>query len=139
LDKHLVQTGKAYWQPGKTVCYTLFAHPPLTIADIEREAKAVVAQYSANFTITSAVIALNIHPTHINKGSGITWLAQVTGIELATMGGVGDSAVDADFLRMIGYPAAPANATDDVKAAVKYVSPYNIAAGLHDILDYWGY
>src|SRR5688572_7170678 len=46
LDKELVQTGKAYWQPGKTVCHTLFAIPPLTITDIEREAQAIAEQYS---------------------------------------------------------------------------------------------
>ena len=139
LDKELVQTGKAYWQPGKTVCHTLFAIPPLTIADIEREAQAIAAQYSDTFTVTSAVIALNIHPAHINKASGLAWLAEVTDIDYMAMGGVGDSDVDTEFMRLVGYAAAPANATDGVKAAAQYVSTQHTAAGLHDILNYWGF
>jgi hydroxymethylpyrimidine pyrophosphatase-like HAD family hydrolase len=138
LDKELVQTGKAYWQPGKTVCHTLFAIPPLTIADIKREAQAIAAQYSDTFTVTSAVIALNIHPAHINKASGLAWLAEITDIDYQAMGGVGDSDVDTEFMRLVGYAAAPANATDGVKAAAQYVSTQHTAAGLHDILNYWG-
>ena len=30
VDKRVVKRGQAYWQPGKTVCYTLFAQEPLT-------------------------------------------------------------------------------------------------------------
>ena len=137
VDKALVQTGKAYWQPGKTVCHTLFAIPPLTIDDITAEVRATIAPYSENFIAVPAVIALNIQPRHISKGTGQAWLVEATGIDMANMGGVGDSATDTDFLSMVAYSAAPANATDDVKAVVKYVSHYHTTAGLQDILDYW--
>lgn len=138
VDKALVQTGKAYWQPGKTICHSLFAISPLTIEDITEEVTVTLAQYSENFIAVPAIIALNIQPKHISKGTGLEWLAQVTGIDMAAMAGAGDSTADADFLKLIGYPAAPANATDNVKAVAKYVSPHNAATGLHDILDYWG-
>jgi hydroxymethylpyrimidine pyrophosphatase-like HAD family hydrolase len=85
------------------------------------------------------VIALNIHPAHINKASGLAWLADVTDIDFQAVGGVGDSDVDTEFLQLVGYAAAPANATDSVKAAVQYVSAHYTAAGLHDILNYWGF
>jgi hydroxymethylpyrimidine pyrophosphatase-like HAD family hydrolase len=137
LDKELVRKGRAYWQPGKTVCYTLFAHEPLTPDDILPEARAVVAEMSSQFMVTPAILALNIHPSHINKGTGLQWLAQETGIDPAEMGGVGDSTADVDFLQLVQYPAAPANATAEVKKVVGYVSPQKTAAGLHDILDHW--
>ena len=64
-------------------------------------------------------------------------LAQVTGIDPTDMGGVGDSAGDIDFLRLVGRPAAPINATAGVKAVVKYVSTQPEGRGLQEILDYW--
>lgn len=137
LDRALVQTGRAFWQPGKTVCYSLFAHPPRTIAEFVDEAQAIAAVAPGEFVVTPAGLALNVHPAGINKGSGLQWLARVTGVPPAEMGGVGDTAGDADFLRLVGHPAAPANARDEIKALVRYVSPFPDTAGLHDILDHW--
>ena len=138
LDAELVQSGKAYWQFGKTVCHTLFANAPYTIDDIHAEARDIIAHHSDNFITVSAVIALNIQPKHIDKGTGLKWLAEVTNIDPSLMAGSGDSTADADFLKLIGYPAVPINATDDVKSVAKYISPYADAKGLSDILDYWG-
>ena len=53
------------------------------------------------------------------------------------MGGVGDTSGDVDFLCLVGYSAAPANATDEVKRIVQYVSTEIDAEGLQDILNYW--
>jgi hydroxymethylpyrimidine pyrophosphatase-like HAD family hydrolase len=53
------------------------------------------------------------------------------------MGGVGDSAGDIDFLRLVSRAAAPANATVEVKTVVDYVALQPDAAGLQEILDYW--
>jgi hydroxymethylpyrimidine pyrophosphatase-like HAD family hydrolase len=137
LDQAIVQSGQAYWQPGKSVCYTLFARPPLTIANLMPAVEAIVAEVSNEFVVTPASLALNIHPAGIDKGTGLHWLAQVTSIDPAEMGGVGDSAGDIDFLRLVGQPAAPANATAEVKAVVKYISTQPEGMGLQQILDYW--
>lgn len=137
VDEAMVQSGRAYWQPGKSVCYTLFARPPLTIDNFSEEVKVIAAEVSDQFIVTPAVLALNIHPVGIDKGTGLQWLAQVTGIDPAEMAGVGDSAGDVDFLRLAGQSAAPVNATTEVKAVVDYVSTQPDAAGLGDILDYW--
>lgn len=137
VDRAVVQTGRAYWQPGKTVCYTLFAHSPVTTADFADEVKAIAEQVSDQFAVIPAKLALNIHPVGIDKGSGLEWLAQVTGIKPAEMGGVGDTSGDINFLRLVGRAAAPVNAIDDIKAIVHYVSPHADTAGLHDILDHW--
>jgi hydroxymethylpyrimidine pyrophosphatase-like HAD family hydrolase len=137
LDQTVVQPGRAYWQPGKSVCHTLFAHPPLTVTDLIPEVEAIVAAVSSEFVVTRASLALNVHPAGIDKGTGLRWLSEVTGIALADMGGVGDSAGDIDFLRLVGRPAAPINATPGVKAVVEYISTQPEAAGLQEILDYW--
>jgi hydroxymethylpyrimidine pyrophosphatase-like HAD family hydrolase len=137
IDLAVVQNKRAYWQPGKTFCHTLFAHPPLTIADFAAEVEAIASEVSNQFVVTAASLALNIHPMGIDKGTGLQWLAQVTGIDPAEMGGVGDSAGDVDFLRLVGHPAAPVNAIDEVKSMAHYVSSQPDTAGLHDILDHW--
>ncbi len=137
VDKAIVQSGRAYWQPGKTICHTMFAVAPQTIADFTAEVAAIAAQVSDQFIVTPAKLALNIHPAGIDKGSGLQWLSQVTGINPADMAGAGDTAGDIDFLRLVGYAAAPANATDAVRELVHYVSTQKDAAGLADILDYW--
>lgn len=138
IDKHLVQTGKAYWQLGKTVCHTLFAIHPLTVNDIEQAVNNILRQDNQDIITVRAEVALNIQPKHITKGTGLEWLTQVTGIDQSTIAGAGDSKADVDFLKLIGYPAAPINASEDVKAVAHYVSPYATTAGLNDILDYWG-
>jgi hydroxymethylpyrimidine pyrophosphatase-like HAD family hydrolase len=137
IDRQIVQPGYAYWQPGKTICHTLFAHPPLKIADFLPDVEAIVTRVSPEFIALPAVLALNIYPAGINKGTGLTWLAQETGINPAEMAGVGDSSGDLDFLNLVGQRAAPGNASDDVKAVASYVSPYKDTGGLMDILDWW--
>lgn len=137
IDNAVVKSGKAYWQPGKSVCYTLFAHHPFEVTDFIHEVQNIAANYRGQFAVVQAKLALNIHPAGINKGTGLQWLAQVTGIPVAQMAGVGDTSSDVDFMRLAGYPAAPHNATDDVKAVADYISPKVDIAGLMDILDYW--
>jgi hypothetical protein len=137
LDRALVQKGQAYWQPGKSVCYTLFAHAPLTVADLLPKVEAIVEDISTEFVVTLASLALNVHPKGIDKGTGLRWLAQMTGIDPSEMGGVGDSAGDIDFLRLVGGAAAPANATTEVKAVVDYVASKADGVGLQEILDHW--
>ena len=137
INETIVKRGNAYWQPGKSVCYSLFAHPPLTIADFSEEVTTIAAGISDQLMVTPAKLALNIQPVGIDKGSGLRWLADITGITLAEMGGVGDTSGDVDFLRLVSQAAAPANATDDVKAVVQYVSLSEDDAGLEDILNHW--
>ncbi len=46
LDQKVVRPGRAYWQPGKMVCHTIFAQPPLTSNDVMPEVKAIVREIS---------------------------------------------------------------------------------------------
>ena len=136
-DREVVQTGRAYWQPGKTMCHTLLPIAPYTMQDLIHDIQAIRTDYADKITVSQAVLTLNIHPTPVTKGTGLQWLSQITEIDLSDMGGVGDSSSDVDFLKLVGYPAAPANATADVKAVAHYVSDQSTTEALHDILDYW--
>ena len=80
---------------------------------------------------------MDVTPTGINKGQGVRWLSEETGISLAHMWGIGDSTSDLKFLELVGRSAAPANAAAEVQAAVGYVSPYRDGDGVVDILRRW--
>jgi hydroxymethylpyrimidine pyrophosphatase-like HAD family hydrolase len=138
VDRKLVKTERAYWQPGKTICFSLFARAPWIQDDIIKDIREIIGGLSDQFLVTPSVHAINIHPALVNKGNGLAWLAETTGIDLADIGGIGDSAADVDFLRLVGHAAVPANATSEVKAVAHYVSPQATSAGVHDILDHWG-
>jgi len=130
--------GPVYWQPGKTVCHSLFARPPRTIDEFAPAVREIAADVAADIIVVKqAKLALNIYPKTVNKGSGLRRLAAVTQIALSDMGGVGDTAGDIDFLRLVGSPAAPANATPDVRRVAAYVSPFAGAKGTADILNHW--
>jgi hydroxymethylpyrimidine pyrophosphatase-like HAD family hydrolase len=83
------------------------------------------------------VTCVDVMPAGIDKGTGVRWLSEEVGIPLAGLGGIGDSTSDCKFLRLVGHPAAPANATAEVKASVRYVSPYEDGDGVVDILRHW--
>lgn len=137
IDATLVASGRVYWQPGKTVCHSLFARAPHTVSEFLAEAQQIARAISPEIIVKQAKLALNIYPAGVHKGTGLRWLADVTGIPPEEMGGIGDTTGDLDFLRMVGFSAAPANATPDVRRAVGYVSPLPDAAGTRDILQFW--
>jgi hydroxymethylpyrimidine pyrophosphatase-like HAD family hydrolase len=137
VDQAVVAHGRAYWQPGKSVCHSLFAQRPHSIAEIRTDVEEIATTFSNEIVVETAGQALNIHPAGIDKGVGLTWLAQVTDIAPAEMAGAGDSSSDIAFLRLVGSSAAPANATVAVKEAVDFLSTHTDTAGLHDILDHW--
>ncbi len=137
IDETLVASGRAYWQPGKTVCHSLFARHPHTVADFLADVQQIAQLVSPEIMVKQAKLTLNIYPASVHKGTGLRWLADVTGISPTEMGGIGDTAGDLDFLRMVSFSAAPANATSEVRRTVAYVSPFADALGTNDILDYW--
>jgi len=137
IDAHFGPDGPVYWQPGKTVCHSLFAKPPHRIEEFVPMVQAIAADVSAEIVVKQAKLALNIYPQTINKGTGLRRLAAETKISLAEMGGVGDTGGDIDFLRLVGASAAPANATPDVRRVAGYTSPFEEAAGTLDILNHW--
>lgn len=137
LDREVVQKGHADWQPGKTVCHTLLPIAPVTATTLFHDVQRMVNDYKDTIVVAKTISSIDVHPKHVTKASGLEWLAQVTQIDLSDMGGVGDSSSDAAFLKLVGYPAAPANAVTEVKAVAHYISDQSTSDALHDILNYW--
>jgi HAD superfamily hydrolase (TIGR01484 family) len=137
LRREIVETGRGYFQPGKEVSLTLYPTNHTTVHELYRIALEVLAAHQAHYTAHASVSCVDILPQGVDKGAGVKWLSDETGIPLAQIGGIGDSTSDLTFLRLVGRSAAPANATDEVKAAVGCVSPYEDGDGVVDVLRRW--
>jgi HAD superfamily hydrolase (TIGR01484 family) len=138
LAKEIVETGIGQFQPGKEVSLTLYpARAGVTFEQLADVARRALDGNIRGLTIMPLVTSVDIVLDGIDKGAGVEWLARETGIPLAHIAGIGDSSGDLPFLRRVGSSAAPANATDDVRRAAQYVSPFENGRGVVDILSRW--
>lgn len=138
LQTNLVQTGIAYFQPGKEYSLTLFSSNPKDTDKLYEQATTALGPLRSSVDLVYSSSCLNVLPRGIHKGKGIQFLAARTGIDPADMLGVGDSDVDSQFLTLVGHSAAPANANPQVKEIVQYVAPRATSNGVRDILERFG-
>ena len=137
LHQEVVIAGLGYFQPGKEASLTLYPLPGVSVKRLFRAVADVVLERGTAFTVQASVSCVDVTPAGIDKGAGVRWLSEETGIPLLQMGGIGDSTSDLTFLRLVGRSAAPANATADVKATVDCTSAYGNGDGVVDILRCW--
>lgn len=137
LRRQVVTPGLGYFQPGKEASLTLYPAPETSVSRLRQAVADALSGHEALFTIQASVSCIDVTPAGIDKGTGVRWLSQEIAVPLAQMGGIGDSASDLKFLRLVERSAAPANAAAEVKAAVDYVSPCEDGDGVVDILRCW--
>lgn len=138
LEQELVERGDAQFQPGKEVTLTLFpAQTKLSLPEIAERARTILNGRLDGFSLYASVSSVEILPPGIDKGAGLEWLAREIEIPPEQFGGIGDAPADLTYLKRVAYSGAPANATGDVKANVQYVSPFENARGVRDILERW--
>jgi hypothetical protein len=138
LEETVVRSGAAYFQPGKEYSLTLFASNPRDTGRLHELVSTALGELNESLDLVYSTSCLNILPLNIDKGVGIRFLSATTGVALEEMLGVGDSDVDVQFLSLVGYSAAPANAHDAVKAVARYVSAFETGEGVRDILEHFG-
>jgi len=127
-----------YFQPGKDISITLY---PLQVS-VNRLYQAVIESLQSlklqkKLVVNMSVTSVDVTPAGIDKGTGVRWLSERTGIPITDMGGIGDSPADLPFLKLVGRSAAPANAAGTVKKVVDYVSTRQNGDGVVDILNRW--
>lgn len=138
LTHELIEPGIGQFQPGKEVSLTLYpAREGVTIKQLADLARRALNGKVSGYTITGLVTSVDIVLDGIDKGTGVEWLSRETNIPLAQMAGIGDAPGDLTYLCRVGFSAAPANATDDVKRAVQYVSAFEDGKGVGEILERW--
>jgi len=125
-------------EPGKEICISLNPETPK-----EQYAEEIPRLYEqirklidpSLFAITHSASAVDITPAGIDKASGARFLAELTGIPLNEMAGIGDTVGDLPFLKITGLSAAPANCTSVIRNSVDYVSQKPAAEGVLDIIS----
>lgn len=137
LQETLVSDGTAYFQPGKDFTLTLLPTDPAKKDKLHDQTTDVLGMFKGAFDLASSPSCLNILPPNIHKGRGIEFLSNQTGFNPSNMLGVGDSGVDIQFLSQVGFSAAPANADQNIKKIVQYISPYQTGEGVRDILNHF--
>ena len=80
--------------------------------------------------VRTAPFYLEIIPSSINKGNGLSDLCQMLGIPLSAAAAFGDSENDIPMLRAAGYGVAMGNAEDAVKEAADFVTISNNEDGV---------
>jgi HAD superfamily hydrolase (TIGR01484 family) len=137
LGRQVVGQGLGYFQPGKEVSLTIYPLPGTGLASLYRIVAQELAAAGQHLTVQASASCVDITPAGLSKESGVQWLSRETGIPLACMGGIGDSAGDLAFLRLMGRSGAPANAAAEVRDAVETVSRLSDGDGVVDIVDRW--
>ena len=134
LHEALVATDLAYFQPGKSASFSLFARVGVTMHEVACTAERLARQWGDAFLVEVGATCVNVMVRGLDKAEGVRWLARETGIPLHAMAGVGDATGDMPFMQLVGWSAAPANAQAAVTQMAHYTSPYENGRGLMDIL-----
>jgi|CXWL01.1.fsa_nt_gi HAD superfamily hydrolase (TIGR01484 family) len=137
LESKLAKKYPYRYEPGKEICISL--NPDVSKERYAEEIPRLYEQIknlidSSLFTVTHSSSAVDITPARIDKASGIRFLAELTGIPLQEMAGIGDTIGDLPFLSITGISAAPANCSSVICASVDYVSQKSAAEGVLDII-----
>ncbi len=138
VQSELVERGMAIIQPGKEASMTMFPVPTdLSLAQLADLTRQTLRPIARDYVVKASVSCVEILSATIDKGVGVDWLARELPMPTTQMAGIGDAPSDLTFLRRMGRSATVANAMEEVKAAVGYVSAQNNVEGVVDILKRW--
>ncbi len=110
-------------------CYAAVRHE---LSDLETQGLIIIRH---------SKIAVDISPQGIDKASGVRFLAGKTRIDPSEMLGMGDSKGDFPLLNLVRRVGCPSNASNECKDIVLnrkgYISPFNYAYGVADIINHF--
>jgi len=138
ITEEVIASNQARRVPGKEMMLSLHPVPPLEVKEVYSIVTETVAKNQLVASITMSASAVDITPPGIDKAAGVRWLLdtleEVLSVKLANVAGVGDSVGDLPFLRIVGFSAAPSNASEHVKSLVDYGSLWADGRGVADII-----
>jgi hydroxymethylpyrimidine pyrophosphatase-like HAD family hydrolase len=140
ITEKVIAFGQARRVPGKEMMLSLHPVPPVKVKEVYSIVTETLAESQLVASVTRSASAVDITPTGIDKAAGVRWLLDtlegVLPVKLANVAGVGDSIGDVPFLRIVGFSAAPQNASEHVKSQVDYCSSWADGRGVADIIRY---
>lgn len=113
----------------------------ITIAQLGNIVRELLNDTFPPLNIRESSIAVDISPAGIDKGTGTKFYSTYTGIIPEQILGIGDSKGDFPMLELAGFVGCPKNASELCQALVRekggYVSPFNYAQGVADIISHF--
>src|SRR5947209_12603323 len=138
ITEEVIASNQARRVPGKEMMLSLHPVPPIEVEQVYSIVTEIVAKSQLVASITRSASAVDITPPGIDKAAGVRWLLDTLEgalpVKLANVAGVGDSDGDLSFLRIVGFSAAPANASEHVKSLVDYCSSWADGRGVADVI-----
>jgi hydroxymethylpyrimidine pyrophosphatase-like HAD family hydrolase len=122
---------------GKEYCISLNPPADMAIEWLYDYMANEFKDYQDLVEITHSRSAVDITPKGVDKGSGVRFLSEVTGIALEDVVGIGDTKGDLPMLNLVGHPAVPANADESVRRIAEYVSAFDTTKGVIDIICHY--
>lgn len=128
--------------PGNQICLAIELRDGATLT-IKQAYEIIAAEVrdlkEANLVrIHPSSLAVDLSPATIDKASGVMFLCEITGIDPASLFGIGDSPGDFPLFRVVGHIGCPSNADPKCKEEVAkregIISDKPYAAGAADIL-----
>lgn len=86
--------------------------------------------------VMSAKYIVEMLPKNVNKGTTLTKLCELTGLQLVNVCAIGDYYNDAAMLDAAGLSAAPLNAPQEIRATVDYVCCDHTEGAVADFITY---
>lgn len=138
VTEEVVTSNQARRVPGKEIMLSLHPVPPVEVKDIFGVVEETLTKNQLVASVTRSASAVDITPMGIDKAAGVQWLVdtleETFSVKLANIAGVGDSIGDISFLRIVGFSAVPANASEPVKSVVDYCASWADGQGVADII-----
>jgi len=130
---HTEMEDVAFIQAGKEFSHSVFPLDGVDLDTIGEGVTAIVDELGPRLHCSRSSECYEILPATANKGSGLRKLAEMTGVAVEKMAGIGDSPNDQPFLDLVGYSAAPANGWEGLK--VDFRAPSKDIAGVLEFIQ----
>lgn len=121
--------------PSKTVLVTVETAPHLGPEVARRVEEHLRARGWPLRAISTSSGFIDVQPSSLDKGKALAVLCQQVGVDPGEVLAVGDAGNDVGLLQRAGVPVAVGNATPQVQALARYVSPEASPEGMYDIFS----
>ena len=126
---------------GKEICISLNPPSGMKIEKFFEIIKKGLSQFEKVVELTHSTTTVDITPSGANKGSGLKFAAEKSGVETKNILYIGDTKGDFPAFEAAGYAACPNNATEECRQLIKskngYISSSADVEGLADIISHF--
>ncbi len=120
---------------AERVTEVAYSRDTLTDAEVASFRK-IIAECCPDVTVVDSSFAVHIRDTHVNKGIGLTKIAELLAIPLNEFAAFGDSENDVEMLKVAGVGVAVGNADEKAQAAADYTTKDKHGLGVVEGLKY---